>query len=287
MSGARLPGATCGARDTWPLDGGTRALWWTPLPGVDGGLLLRLPPIAEQTLSCPVQVPDVGFLFNSCRAPSRGLSDADYAQAAEELGVEVAAIRAVAAVESAGQAFDASGRPAILYERHYFHRLTGGRHALANPDLSQPGWGGHGTLNAQYRKLERAYALSPGAALQSVSWGRFQIMGSHYQRLGYASPQHMAQAMARSESEHLRAFVRFLQTDRALLRALRQRDWAGFARRYNGSAYRRNRYDTRLAEEYQRLNAPPPAPAPQPTPRILTPTPALPAVQPPVPLPRG
>jgi hypothetical protein len=287
VSGARLPGATCGARDTWPLDRGTSALWWTPLPGVDGALLLRLPPRVEPPLSCPVQVPDVGFLFNSCRAPARGLSEADYAQAADDLGVEVAAIRAVAAVESAGQAFDESGRPTILYERHYFHRLTGGRHALSDPELSQPGWGGHGSFNAQYRKLERAHALNPGAALQSVSWGRFQIMGTHYQRLGYASPQHMAQAMARSESEHLRAFVRFLQTDRALLRALRQRDWAGFARRYNGSAYRRNRYDTRLAEEYQRLTAPPPAPQPPLRTPAPAPAPTRPAVQPPVPLRRG
>jgi N-acetylmuramidase len=50
----------------------------------------------------------------------RTLTDADFARAAKELNVEVAAIHAVAEVEAAGAGFLPDGRPAILYEAHIF-----------------------------------------------------------------------------------------------------------------------------------------------------------------------
>lgn len=37
-----------------------------------------------------------------------------------------------------------------------------------------------------------------------------------------------------------------------LMPALRNRDWKAFARGYNGPAYRKNRYDSRMAEAYAR-----------------------------------
>ena len=47
--------------------------------------------------------------------------------------------------------------------------------------------------------------------------------------------------------------MRFIQADLDLHHALIVRDWAEFARRYNGPAYRDNIYDTKLATAYQRF----------------------------------
>lgn len=56
------------------------------------------------------------------------LSEADYDEAAGTLGCEVAAVKAVAEAESGGRiAFDSKNRPVILFERHKFHKHTGGK----------------------------------------------------------------------------------------------------------------------------------------------------------------
>ena len=61
----------------------------------------------------------------------RTLTPADYERAAAALGCEVAAIRAVAAMESSGDGFLPDGRPTILFDAHVFNRLTAGRFAFA------------------------------------------------------------------------------------------------------------------------------------------------------------
>ncbi len=170
--------------------------------------------------------------------------------AARSLGCDVAAIRAVIAVESGG-GFDTQGRPRILFERHYFHRLTKGRFADDHPDLSAPRWGGYGGSAAQYERLNRAIALDRDAALRSASWGMFQIMGDKFAAAGFSDVEAMVAAMMESEDRHLQAFCAFV-TARGLADALAHHDWAAFARGYNGPAFAANRYDVRLAEAYAR-----------------------------------
>ena len=76
-------------------------------------------------------------------------------------------------------------------------------------------------------------------------------MGFHWKLLGYASVQEFVNAMYHSEGAQLDAFVRFIKADAGLHRALRSKDWADFARRYNGPAYAKNQYDVKLAEAYK------------------------------------
>ena len=52
------------------------------------------------------------------------ISEGDYQAAAQSLGCEVAAIKAVASVESRGRGFLPSGRPKILFESHVFSKFT-------------------------------------------------------------------------------------------------------------------------------------------------------------------
>jgi hypothetical protein len=75
-------------------------------------------------------------------------------------------------------------------------------------------------------------------------------MGYHWQALGYAGIADFVTRMQRNEGEQLDAFVRFLQADPALLKALKARKWADFARLYNGPAYADHAYDAKLAAAY-------------------------------------
>lgn len=191
------------------------------------------------------------------RSDPRALSQADIASAAGQLGIEVAALQAVIEVESPQGGFLADGRVVILFERHVFwQRLVAAGMdpaALNAPAaiLSQQR-GGYLGGAAEYMRLAQATALALEPAMEACSWGRFQIMGHHAPALGYASASSMAAALAASEAEHLRAFVRFVQADTDLHKALRGRKWVAFARRYNGPAYADNLYDAKLARAYAR-----------------------------------
>lgn len=183
------------------------------------------------------------------------LTEDDYAWAAEYLGCEVAAIKAVASVESTGSGFLPTGEPKILFEAHHFDRLTAGRYRTSHPNLSSPRWNRdlYGAPGAhQHRRLQRAVALDRDAALMSASWGKFQVMGFNWKMVGRASLQSFVNAQYRSEGEHLRDFVGYVVA-RRLDDELRRKDWAGFARGYNGPAFAQHGYDVRMASEYKRI----------------------------------
>ena len=183
--------------------------------------------------------------------PRTPLADGDFAAAASKLGCEVAAIRAVAKVESSRNPFDDLGRPTILYERHLFDKFTRGRFRAQHPDLSNPEAGGYGTFASQYGKLERAYALDASAALRACSWGMFQILGDNHVAAGFAAVADYVRAMCQSAGEHLKAFVSFILANPGMHTALRNRDWTAFARLYNGPDFHKNSYDTRMADAFR------------------------------------
>lgn len=194
------------------------------------------------------------------------LSEADLQRAADRLGVELAAIKAVNTVESRGRGFLDDGRPVILYERHVAWRLLidsgteeteADRLADRYPNLINKKRGGYAGGTAEWSRLASALQiLPPEVAYGACSWGQFQIMGEHAATLGYASIDEFVTAMRTSEAAQLDAFCRFLEAEPALLKALKARKWAAFAAGYNGPAYRENAYDARLAAAYARYLPP-------------------------------
>jgi hypothetical protein len=84
----------------------------------------------------------------------------------------------------------------------------------------------------------------------------FQIMGFNYGLCGYDHVYDFAMDMGVSEGKHLLAFCGFVKRassgGKALVAYLRARDWAGFARGYNGPGYQANQYDVKLAKAYTR-----------------------------------
>lgn len=87
------------------------------------------------------------------------------------------------------------------------------------------------------------------AGFASASYGGFQILGENYRLCGAKSPWAFAWRQAQTEADQLEAFLLFVQAA-GLVAALKRGDWAVFARGYNGSAFRANRYDERLAENF-------------------------------------
>lgn len=180
------------------------------------------------------------------------LADFEYLAAANALGVEVACVKAVTKVESRGSGFLPIGAPVILFERHWMYKLlkakTGKEPALS--DVVDPKAGGYKGGTAEHTRLEHAVAIDRECALQSASWGLFQIMGFHWKALGYDSVQAFVNAQYKSEGSQLDTFVRFIKINPSMLKALKAKDWAGFAKLYNGPKYKDNKYDTKLAEAY-------------------------------------
>jgi hypothetical protein len=185
-------------------------------------------------------------VFANTSAPA--ITSNEIANIAENIGIPERNLRAISLVESGGSGFDNSGRPKILFERHYFHRLTNGRWSPSS--FSQASGGGY--KESSWDKLCRAACLHPLHAFASASWGKFQIMGSHANSLGYDSPLVFAYTMTRSEKAHYEALAAFIKTNRLdnEARAISTNPEAcrAFAKAYNGPAYAKFSYHQKLAK---------------------------------------
>lgn len=184
----------------------------------------------------------------------------DYERAAGVLGVEVAVIKAITEVEAPKGGFlKGTDRPTILFEGHKFwerleaHGIDPELYQEGNEDVLYPTWTREHYKGGirEHLRLEKASKIHLPAALESASWGKFQVMGFNWKSLGYASIQTFVNKMYEGEGAHLEAFVRYVKFN-GLAEYLRTHDWAGFARRYNGKGYKANAYDTKLAATYEK-----------------------------------
>lgn len=176
----------------------------------------------------------------------------DYQSAADQIGVEVAAVKAIAEVESSGRGFQ-NGRPIIRLEAHYFGKLTGYRFNDSHPHISCRKWTPSLAARNQgeaWQQFEEAAALDESAAIQATSWGWPQTMGFHWKSLGFESPQAFREA-ANTEDGQLDIFLRFIQANPAIYDALKRHDWYTFALHYNGRG-QVDYYAGKIAEAYER-----------------------------------
>lgn len=186
------------------------------------------------------------------------LRQSDIEAAAEQLGVEVAAILAINEVESAGTGFFKPGYPKILFERHIFWRQLVAReinpHAYASkyPGIVSQKPGGYAGGQSEYVRLGAAKQIHVDAAYEATSWGAFQIMGMHWGLLGFDSVQDFVATQMQDEGAQLRTLVRFIEKNDGMHKALIAHKWADFAKRYNGPGYAANLYDVKLARAYKR-----------------------------------
>lgn len=160
---------------------------------------------------------------------------------ASEFGLDAKTIRAVIQVECAGSGFMPNGDIKIQFEPHIFKRYTG--HIIENKvDVQGKEW----------EAYNEAKAINWEAALLSTSWGMGQVMGFNFKLAGYDNVQDMVNDFKTGERAQLKGMLTFIKTAR-LIDELQRKDWAGFARGYNGSEYKQFNYDTRLQEAYNKL----------------------------------
>lgn len=173
------------------------------------------------------------------------------------IGMDEAALLAIVEVESGGEPFYADGKPVIRFEGHYFYaRLKGkDRQQAVKAGLASPKVGGvpnPSTGQARYALLSRAMAINVEAALESTSWGLGQVMGANWKDLGRPDVQSLV-----ADSETIQGQID-LMTDFIEVNGLddevHRRDWAAFARGYNGPAYKKNKYDVKLAKAYAKYS---------------------------------
>lgn len=169
--------------------------------------------------------------------------------------VEMEALEAVMTVESAGDGFltDGTGRAPILFEAHKFSDFTAGRFDKLYPKLSSPSWNRDLYLGGarEYERLEAAVKLDRNAALRATSWGMFQILGDNHLLVGYNDIEAFVFSMAESEGHQLDAFVQYVVKRKLARHLVAPQRWDLFAAGYNGSAYRANKYDVKLASAYR------------------------------------
>lgn len=190
-----------------------------------------------------------------------------FTKAAETLGCDVAAIRAVNAVESRGAGFLEDGRIKILFEPHIFFRelqragINPNLHVQGNEDIIYPNRkpGKYGPETAQWGRLNRAMAINMEAAMLATSWGAFQIMGFNHLQCGFSSVELMADELQKGEGEQLTAFVNYIRNE-GLAVHLQKKDWPMFALKYNGPGYKGSPYttdddyDLKLAAAYKKFS---------------------------------
>jgi hypothetical protein len=181
------------------------------------------------------------------------LTDYDIPRIGHMIGVDEDTVRAVLDVESRGTGFDKYG-VIKLFESHIFLRqLPESKRAEAIAQgLGHKSWAEAkraGNYKNNHARFLRAYELDKRAALEATSFGLAQIMGFNHRAAGYESAWDMVVSFADSESNQLAGMINFIKNNK-LDDELRAKDWAGFARGYNGSGYKANSYDTRLAKAY-------------------------------------
>jgi len=190
-------------------------------------LIARLGELLAERETAPAPAPAI---------PQVGLRPEDYADAADALKCDVAAIRAVDEVESNGHGFGPDGRPIILFEPHIFSRLTNHRFDATHGGVSYPKWGTKPypkDQKARWDQLLYAAKLDNDAAYKSASYGRFQIMAFNHALCAFTTVNEFVEAMSRSERDQLFAFVQFVISSH-LDDELRAHDWDAFTERYNG-----------------------------------------------------
>lgn len=192
------------------------------------------------------------------------LTEKDYAEVAEELGVEVAAIKAVVDIEAgvAHKGFWMQGKPLINFDLSMYRRAAGkygvslSKARSKSPVIfAKPNIRKYGSQQAgQQARLDAARALHEASAIEGTFWGMFQIGGFNWKRLGFESAAEMAAEMSKSERAQLEIFARFIR-EFNMLDDLRNKNWLGFALKYNGPRARKRGYHTRMAKAYAKHKA--------------------------------
>lgn len=205
-----------------------------------------------------------GLVKKSCGGNGCNINDNDYEIAAKELGIEKEVLMAIASQESKHASFKAVKQATILFERHKMYRLLikkGNTKASVDalskryPSIVNEDSGGHNDMTS-YDKLKTAKSIDYDCAVQSCSWGKFQVMGFHYANL-YSSPRELEKAMNMCELQQFKYFVLYLKKTNGMVNALKSKNWEEIATLYNGPKWKEKNpeYANNIKRYYNQFKA--------------------------------
>lgn len=153
---------------------------------------------------------------------------------ATNFGIEPAMFKAFIEVESGGKGFDEkTGKILIQFEPAWFRKKAdyapSGAWSVNKVDVQSKEW----------PAFNDAFSKDPDAAMESTSIGLPQIMGFHWQLLGYKSVGDMWDDFKKGEYQQVLALARFIKANPALYRAIKALDYHQIASIYNGSEYKK------------------------------------------------
>lgn len=183
------------------------------------------------------------------------LTEKDFEIVAKELDVEVAAIKAVVEIEAgkAMKGFWAPGVPVINYDGTMYAKYKNKVESTAGAKGEKVPDGLSGHALKEWTLLINMRKKNAQGANMATFWGMFQIGGFNYKRCGCESVDEFVKRMSYSELEQLQLFAVFI-TECGMVESLRKKDWATFARKYNGKSYARRGYHTRMAKAYAKFS---------------------------------
>lgn len=166
------------------------------------------------------------------RGAPASLAERDYEAAADRIGCDIAAIKAVWEVEASGRHFLNDGSVVRRFEPHHFPSAYWAAIGFAVNNGELP-WRASLRLSSE-AMFRKAVDIDVDAAMRASSWGAPQIMGFNHADAGFDSPRDMVEHMAISAAHQLGAFVQLVEAW-GIATAIRAHDWRSFAARYNGS----------------------------------------------------
>lgn len=195
---------------------------------------------------------------------------------AQAFSIPSANLLAMIDVESDGKIFspvvhDGKPEPYILFEPHKFYaRLTEpARSEAVKLKIASKTWNkklypgtqeGRWDQIATARALLNKYDLDPDIAYECASWGVGQVLGEHWNELGYTSARAFIDRMRSGVDGQIEAMIKYCVRNN-LLDELQKGQFTALARGYNGKSFKANKYDTRMEEAaklYGNLSVPEP-----------------------------
>ena len=155
---------------------------------------------------------------------------------AETIGIPPDVMNAFAAVES-------NGNPrAIRFEPHVFNRKSSTQIPWTNNGS------GFSNVASETNKsaFKKAYQIDKVAAIESTSWGSYQVMGHHLLKINSNPDAAVAMFEADPQGVSDKMVASWFSGNNSACNAARSRDFKTLARRYNGPAYAANAYDVNL-----------------------------------------
>ncbi len=180
------------------------------------------------------------------------LTDYDIPRIGHTIGIDEDRVHMLLEVESRGRGFDKNNNVIMLFEPHilYRHLNDKDRVVAVQRGLARPKWKRDYPANS-YLRFEEACKINKTAAFMACSWGLGQIMGFNHKLAGYNNAIEMVRDFRKGEAQQLQGMINFIKNTK-LDDELRDLDYHGFARGYNGSGYRKNNYHVRLEKAYRK-----------------------------------